>query len=54
MVNNNNVAANNNTKPCQNCGEPTAIGAIACSPCQKEWQLQWRKSHEHLFTRKAI
>ncbi len=52
MVNNNAAAAN--TKPCQNCGEPTAIGAIACAPCQREWLLKWRESHKHLFTRKAI
>jgi hypothetical protein len=37
-----------NMKPCQNCGEATPVGAIACAPCQREWQLQFFKSRPWL------
>lgn len=37
------------TKPCQNCGEPIAVGIIACASCQREWMIAFRKSHAWLF-----
>lgn len=46
MVNNNIASA---TKPCQNCGTPIAVGIVACSQCQREWMLQFKLTHSHLF-----
>jgi hypothetical protein len=48
LMSNTNAAA---TKPCANCGDNVPVGILACAPCQREWMLQFHKTHAHLFTK---